>query len=129
LKIENCGIACGNILNSRQRRHIHFQFYIFNYQLKIKKPIIPQLGTKGIPSAVPPTIRQNGALKSAITLATCNGVTRPSLLKISGGSSREKARYRTQAARTIPLSLFVVFIHIRQPDQGLCISSRILAYS
>ena len=44
-------------------------------------------------------------LKSANTLATFNGVTRPHLLYISGGSSREKALYRTQAAFTLPLSL------------------------
>ncbi len=35
---------------------------------------------------------KSGALKSAITLATFNGVTRPHLLSLSGGSSREKAR-------------------------------------
>jgi len=51
-------------------------------------------------------IRRNPAqLKSAITLATDNGVTRRALLVFSGGSSWEKARYCTEADRTIPPSL------------------------
>ena len=63
-------------------------------------PIIPAIGTKGNPSAVPPAIRRkNGAaFKSADTLAVFNGTTRRTLLRFiddSGGSSWEKAPYCT----------------------------------
>ena len=69
-------------------------------------PIIPQLGTKGIPSAVPPTIRHFGALKSAITLATFNGVTRPHLL-VKILSLRTSAH--TGAAIPIVKAVFSIF--------------------
>ena len=43
----------------------------------------------------------------ANTPQICNGITRQALLESSGCSSWGKARYRTQAAPTIPLSLCV----------------------
>ena len=61
-------------------------------------PIIPAIGTKGNPSAVPPAIRRKSgaAFKSADTLAVFNGTTRRTLLHYgSGGSSWEKAPYCT----------------------------------
>ena len=46
-----------------------------------KQPSIPTIGTKGIPSAVPPAIRQIWrSFRSADTLAVCNGTTRQTLL-------------------------------------------------
>ena len=68
-------------------------------------PIIPEPGTKGNPSAVPPAIRQKAQLRSAVTLAVFNGTTRRTLLMISSGGSWGKARYCTQADHTIPPSL------------------------
>ena len=69
------------------------------------------------------------AFSDADTSKTCNVVTRPSLLPVSGGSSWEKARHCTQAAHTIPLSLYVVNPIQGSPIFAFHISKNILAYS
>ena len=91
------------IIDHDRRSYIHSVLCILNFALK--KPLIPQTGTKGNASAVPPAIRQLARFSDADTSKTCNGITRPFLLRFSDGSSWGKARCCMEAAPTIPLSL------------------------
>ena len=55
-------------------------------------PFIPVFGTKGIPSAVPPAIRQKAHFSGADTPKTCNESHTAVPTAISDGSSRGKAQ-------------------------------------
>ena len=80
---------------------------------KQKKPIIPQVGTKGNPSAVPPAIRRfRRSFKSAFTLAVFNGTTRRTLLSFQAAAHGRKpgiARKRIPPSRSL---------YRRKPMQG-----------
>ena len=94
-------------------------------------PIIPTIGTKGIPSAVPPAIRQNRrSFKSAFTLAVHNGTTRQTLLAKTFRQQLVGESPAPYPKRLTPFrSRCVGNVDTRQPSQGFSHISDIVTYS